>query len=284
MRVNVFSAAGQLGRKVVRELMHQGETPIASVRRPEKVVDMAARGIEVRQADYDKPDTLTTAFQNTEVLLLIPTSAPVEPRIRQHFDALQAAKAAGVGRVVLASFMAATPESRFLIAPFMLYAESKLRLSGFDWTIVRNGMYSDPLANWAPQLARSGRLPYPVQTGRVAYVCRDDLARACAAVCIEPGHSEQLYKLTGPKAYSMEELADALSQATRSKIRFNPVSEQEFIRVCREDGEPEEMIAALTSMYRAVENGEFEEVTDDIERLTGTPPEAIDRFLARKVA
>ena len=284
MKINVLGASGQLGGKVMRALLDQGAAPqdlIASARSLDKIADLAALGIELRYADYEKPDTLRQAFRDTDVLLLIPTLAPVEARVLQHAHAVDAARECGVGRIALASFIAAEPSSKFLIAPFMLYAESKLRLSGMAWTILRDGMYLDPLAEWAPALVDSGRLPYPVAQGRVAYISRQDLARALAAACLNAGHENRLYRLTGPAAISMPELAQALSQATGQTIRYEQVSEQAFADICRADNIPEPMVQVLISMYRAVDNGEFEQVTRDVEKLTGRPPQTVQDYLTQ---
>lgn len=281
MIVNVTAATGQLGRRAVQELLDRSIDVVATVRSPDRARSLLSAEVTVRHGDYDRPETLVSAFADTDVLLLIPSAVPVEQRIGQHFHALQAAKEAGVRRVVFASFMAATPESRFNIAPFLLYAESKLRLSGLDWTIARDGMYLDPIADWLPELMRMGRLPYPVREGRVAYLCREDLARALAAACIDERHSQQVYRLTGSRAVSMPELAEVISRVTGKAIRFDSVSEDEFVEICRAGDEPEEMISALLSMYRAVDNGEFEEVTDDVTTLTGRPAESVEAYLER---
>ncbi|MEQ9409170.1 MAG: SDR family oxidoreductase [Fuerstiella sp.] len=281
MIVNVTAATGQLGRKAVQSLLGKSVDVVATVRNPEKARSVLGSGATIRHGDYNAPDTLVKAFADSEVLLLIPSIDPVERRIGQHFNTLQAAKEAGVKRVVFAGFMAATPESRFDIAPFLLYAESKLRLSGLDWTILRDGMYLDPIADWLPELIRIGRLPYPVKNGRVAYICRDDLARSLAAACMDDRHSQRLYKLSGGNAVSMPELAQIISTVVGKTITFDSVSDEEFVKICKADDEPEEIITTLLSMYQAVENGEFEEVTDDVESLTGTPPEPIEIFLRR---
>ncbi|REJ65675.1 MAG: SDR family NAD(P)-dependent oxidoreductase [Planctomycetota bacterium] len=283
MVINVTAATGQLGRKVVRELLDSSDEIVATVRSPDQATDLANRDVEIRRGDYDEPESLHNAFRSTDVLLLIPSIAPVERRVQQHFNALQAAKEAGVTRVVFAGFMAAEPNSKFHIAPYLLYAESKLRLSGLDWTILRDGMYLDPVADWIPDLVQMGRLPYPVDHGRVAYICRDDLARALAAACVGNSHSRELYKLTGPEAISMPELAEAISEATKKPIKFETVTEQEFVEICQAGNESEEMIQTLLSMYRAVENGEFEEVTTDVAMLTGKEPMPIHQFLESRL-
>ncbi len=287
MKINVMAATGQLGRKVVEALLDQGAAPgevIASARTPTKADDLAARGVTVRRADYEDRDTMRAAFAGTDVLALIPSTAPVEPRILQHHDALEAAREAGVQRVVFSSLStAAFPASRFLVTPFLLYAESRLRLSGLDWTILRNGMYLDPIAGWTPELVEMGQLPYPVKQGRTAYICRDDLARATAAACLNSEHAGQIYELTGPEALSMPDLAAAVTRASGHRVRFDSVTEDAYAEVCRQGNEyvPEYLIDILISLYRAVDNHEFETVTDHVERLTGTPPEAAEDYLRR---
>ena len=129
-------------------------------------------------------------------------------------------------------------------------------------------------------MIRTGTLPDPVKSGRVSYIGRDDLARAFAAICTGDGHSERLYKLTGPRAVSMEELAAAVSRHAGTDIPFEAVSDEEYVELCRAGGEPEELIQTLLSMYRAVEQGEFEAVTDHVETLTGTPAATLGEFFA----
>ena len=286
MKINVLAGTGQLGTRTVDALLQAGaatEQLIVSCRSPEKARRFADLGIDVRHADFDVPESLAPAFAGTDVLMLIPGMAAVEHRIGQHERILASAASASVGRVVLSSFSAARTDSRFLIAPYLVYAEAKLRVSGLDWTILRNGMYLDPLADWAPELVRQGRLPYPVRRGRVAYISRDDLARASASALLQGGHSEKVYELTGSQALSMPQLAGALAAATGAPIAFECVTEYEFIEICSRDGVPDEIGEILASMYRAVDCGEFEKVTDHVELLTGTPAEAAESYLRRAI-
>lgn len=282
MKINVLGATGGLGSRVVDALLDRGIQPgdlIACSRSPDRLRRFKDLGIDIRRADYEVPETLAGAVEGTDVLMLIPSASDVEPRIVQHSNILDAARLAGVKRVVLTSSSAARTDSKFLIAPYLVYAESRLRTSGLGWTILRNGIYLDPLVHWAPALAAMGRLPYPVRRGRLAYVSRDDLARACAAACALDRHADQVYELTGRQALSMPELASALTYATGQAIRFDEVTEEEFAEICRADRIPEPDIAILTSLYRAADNREFEQVSDDIRLLTGIPPMAAEDYL-----
>ena len=287
MTIAVLGAAGHLGRRIVAALLDRGIAPedlCACVRTPDKAVGLWQANVVIRAADYDDPKSLVAAFADSEIVVLVPTFAPVEHRVGQYGNAVAAAVAAGVRRLVFVGFAAAQPNSRFLIAPFMLYAEARTRLCGLDWTIVRNGMYLDPVADWMPDLWSSGRLPYPVRHGRVAYVCRDDLARGIAAAAADSGHGQRMYDLTGPEALSMPDLAAAIGAAGNRPVEFQRVCEDAFADLCRDAGEPEAIIPLLISLYRAVDNGEFEAVTDHIERLTGTPPLSPAEYLRRRAA
>lgn len=272
--IGVMSASGQLGAGVVGHLLRNGVAPTglaALTRDPAKLRHFADLGVQVKPADYADCTSMAQAFRDVDSLVLIPTKSPVVRRIQEHANALEAARQAGVRRIILLSISAARPDSRSIIAPFYLYAESATRLSGMDWLILRMGLYLDPLADWAPELAATGQLPYPVERGRVAYVVRDDVARATAAAALSPGTRGEVLELTGPAAMSMTELAADLSTATGREIRFRTVSEEAFLNICLQGGEPPLISQILISLYRAVDAGEFARATDHIERLTGTP-------------
>lgn len=72
----VTGATGQLGRLVIEELLKRvpASRIVAAVRTPAKAAELAARGVLVRAADYTKPETLDSAFQGAERVLLISSS------------------------------------------------------------------------------------------------------------------------------------------------------------------------------------------------------------------
>ena len=80
----------------------------------------------------------------------------------------------------------------------------------------------------------------------------------------------------------MDQVADAISHVSGEKRWLLILSVRK--RLPRYAGRikvPEEMIGTLTSMYRAVDNGEFETVTDHVEKITGKLPERIEAYLQR---
>lgn len=286
MTINIMAATGQLGQRVVQSIIKDqssADNITASVRSPEKALEMEQQGVNVSYADYDDIQSMENAFRGSEVLVLIPSPDPVESRIIQHFNALEAAKKAGVRRIVFASFSCAIPESRFLFAPFLLYAESKLRLSGMDWTILRNYMYMDSILNSIPEFTETGKVSYPVRSGRIAYICRDDLARATATVALNSGHSGKIYQLSGSRALSAAEMAGVVSRVLDKSIEAEVISEQKYEESRRKLKIPEPFIRLLISSFQAIDNKEFETVTGDVESITGKPPESLEEYLKRSV-
>ena len=102
----VTGATGQLGRLVIDELLKKvpASQIVAAVRNPDKAQALAAKGIQVRRADYDQPSTLVSAFANVDKLLLI-SSSEVGKRTEQHKAVIDAAKAAGVSLLAYTSLL-----------------------------------------------------------------------------------------------------------------------------------------------------------------------------------
>ncbi len=96
--IAITGATGHLGRLVIAALLARGVPAgeiVAIVRDAGKAADLAARGVQVRQADYDRPDALTAALRGVDKLLLV-SSSQVGRRAAQHRNVVDAARAAGV--------------------------------------------------------------------------------------------------------------------------------------------------------------------------------------------
>lgn len=100
-RLFVTGSTGQLGRLVIGELLKQvpASSIVAGVRSPDHEVarQFSARGVEIRVADYARPDTLSSAFEGIGRLLMISSTAG-DDRAAQHQNVINAAKAANVVR------------------------------------------------------------------------------------------------------------------------------------------------------------------------------------------
>ena len=182
--IAITGASGQLGRLVVKELLKSipADTIVAAVRTPAKVEDLAALGVQVRQADYDQPATLDTAFAGVSKLLLI-SSSEVGQRTPQHTAVIDAARKAGVGFVAYTSILHADT------TPLPLGLEHKqteaiLASSGIPHALLRNGWYTENYAAGIPAALQYGVVLGSAGDGRIASAARSDYAAAAAALML----------------------------------------------------------------------------------------------------
>jgi NAD(P)H dehydrogenase (quinone) len=157
----VTGADGQLSRAAVAELLRRGSTRvIAGSRTPDKLQDLAARGVELREVDFDRRDTLHAAFVGVERLAIISADNLEEPgkRLAQHRAAVEAASGSDVKHVVYTSATAPYPTATNSLINDHFWTEAALFATPFDWTILRNQLYADVLLGSAGPAAKSGKL------------------------------------------------------------------------------------------------------------------------------
>ncbi|MDC1068560.1 SDR family oxidoreductase [Candidatus Kapabacteria bacterium] len=282
MKVLITASTGELGRKIIDSLISLGFPKfriIAGARNVEKAKEIYD-DIEVRHCDFDDKNSLLSAFDLCSLVHIIPTLDLPEKRIVQMNDTIDAAKEKSVHRITWSGLVASEKTSKFSIAPYFVYSECKLMQSGLDYTILRNGMYFDPVFDWIPDIIKMKRLKYPVSRGKIAYISREDIAYATAKVISEDGHENKEYNLTSPRAYSMEELAALIGGFTGTDVSFKKISDDEYRLLCYNDGLPEPITEILLTMYKAVDNNEFL-ASSDFETITGRQALSPNKYLKK---
>lgn len=146
----VTGASGHLGRLAVQELLARGvpaSAVVAVVRTRGKADDLADRGVQVREADYARPETLGAALAGVERLLLVSSSEPGQ-RAAHHINVIQAAKTAGTSRIVYTSMLNVDDTTNPLAGEHQ-DSERALREADVPFTLLRNSWYTE---NYTDQL------------------------------------------------------------------------------------------------------------------------------------
>jgi NAD(P)H dehydrogenase (quinone) len=201
-----------LGRLVIDELLKTTEAKniIAAVRTPTKAQGLIDRGIQVREADYSRPETLATAFKGAAKLLLI-SGTDLGKREVQHKAAIDAAKSAGIKFVAYTSILHCDT-SPLLLAVEHLATERYLQSSGLNYSLLRNGWYYENQTAAIPQAIKNGALIGASGDGRFAAASRSDYAAAAAAVLTGEGHEDSVLELGGDQPYTRAELAAEVTE------------------------------------------------------------------------
>jgi len=285
----VTGASGHLGRAVVRHLLDTLQVPpariIATSRKPETLADLAAQGVKVRAADFDLPGTLSEAFRGADRVLLVSTDALLEPgkRLVQHRAAVQAAADAGVKHVVYTS-LPSPATSHVSFAPDHLGTEQALGASGLGWTLLRNAWYAENLAYTLPSALASGEWVTAAGEGGIAYIARDDLARAAAVALAADSADNRIFTLTGTQALAARDIATKVAAATGKPLSVVGVTPEQLAEGLRGHGFPPVLADVFTSFDVATAAGDLGEVTDDFAALTGHAPSTFDAWLPGHLA
>ncbi|GHH66599.1 NAD(P)-dependent oxidoreductase [Kitasatospora indigofera] len=280
----VTAATGQLGRLVVEGLLARvPATEIAvAVRSPEKAADWAARGVDVRVADYGRPETLAAAFHAGDKVLLI-SGSEVGRRVPQHLAVVAAAKAAGVSLLAYTGVLGGD-EAGFRLADEHKTTEAAIRASGLPFVLLRNGWYTD---NYTADLAGTVERGGPVGSsgeGRIASAARQDYADAAVAVLTGEGHEGRVYELAGDTAWSFEEFAAELAGQTGRPVAFRNVTADEHLQVLLGAGLPAPFAEILVDVDAAIVRGELARSNGDLARLIGRPTTPLAETLKAALA
>lgn len=224
----VTGASGQLGRLVIDALLKKipANQIVAAVRNPEKVADLAARGVEVRHADYDLPDTLVTAFRGADKLLLI-SANEVGRRTPQHRAAIDAARRAEVGLIVYTSILRADT-SPLPLAVEHLETEQLIKASGLPYVFLRNGWYTENYTVGVQTALQAGAVFGSAGTGRISSAARIDYAEAAAAVLTKDNQAGRIYELAGDDAYTLADFAAVISEQSGKPIHYQDLPKADY--------------------------------------------------------
>lgn len=279
--IAITGATGNLGRLVVEHLLDGGVEPsniVAAVRSPDKAADFVERGVEVRKADYTLPETLQAAFEDVERLLLI-SSSEVGERVAHHRNVVEAAKETDV------DFLAYTSMLRADSSPMQLAVEHRtteemIQDAGIPYTLLRNGWYIENYTENLDQALQQGALYGSAGEGRISGATREDFATAAAEVLTGEGHEGAVYELGGDEAFTMEELAEEVSEQSGTEVEYHDLPAGKYAEVLQEAGLPEAYAEVLADSDQGIAEGHLYVDSGDLSELIGRPTTPLSEAVA----
>lgn len=289
-KILVTGAAGHLGRLVIKHLIEsQKLSPsdiVAGSRDTARLTHLAALGVETRRVDFDDKASLEAAFTGIDRLLIVSTDELGAPgkRLAQHRAAVEAAKAAGVGRIFYTS-MPQPEDSQITFKGDHLGTEQAIKASGLAYTIFRNGWYMENLFMSLPQALASGQWYTSAGEGRIAHIAREDIARAIAAGLAKPADGNVTYTLTGETAHTTEEIAALVRDVTGKPLAVVNLTDAQLSEGMAAAGVPAPFIPTIVSFDANTREGKIAMATADAETLSGVKRMTLKAFLeANKAA
>ena len=277
MKIAITGATGQLGRLVINKLKDRALATkiVALARSPENASDL---GVEVREADYAKPETLESALAGVDTLLLI-SSSEVGKRAAQHHNVIKAAKKAGVKWMVYTSLLHADT-SPLDLAEEHRATETELKASGIPFTILRNGWYTENYTGSIPGALAGGAFIGSAGEGKISSATRADFAEAAVAVLTGKGHEGKTYQLAGDDAYTLSDLAAEISRQTGETIPYKNLPEADYAAALTGFGLPEPLAQAIAGWdIGAAQDALFDD-SRQLSALIGRPTTPLSKAVA----
>jgi NAD(P)H dehydrogenase (quinone) len=281
----VTGATGQLGHLVIQSLLKKvaPNRIFAGVRSLEKGADLAALGINLRVADYSKPETLKPAFAGIDRVLLI-SSSEIGQRTSQHTNVIEAAKAAGVAFIAYTSLLGGNNSPLHALKGEHVATEDLLQASGIPFTVLRNGWYIENYnGNIGPAL-QYGAISGASGEGKIAAAARADYAEAAATVVAAAEiQNGKIYELAGDEAFTMAGWAATLAEVSGKPVVYNNLSEADYAKLLVSFGLPEGFATVLAESDTGASKGGLFDGSKTLSALIGRPTTSLKAVLSDAV-
>lgn len=266
----VTGATGQLGRLVIDALLARvpADQIVALVRRPDAASDLAARGVAVREADYDRPETLAPALAGVDRLLLVSSDA-VGKRVPQHRAVIAAAREAGVGLVAYTSILHADT-SVISLAGEHRQTEADLAESGIPVALLRNGWYTENYTGSLGAAVAHGTLMGSAGDAPLSLATRADFAAAAAAV-LTADDPAGVYELAGDDGVTLSDLAAEAARRSGKPVVYTDLPEADYRAALEGVGLPAPVAAMLAQADAAARDGALHDDSRTLSGLIGRP-------------
>ncbi len=278
--IAVTGATGQLGQLVIQHLLKKTSAGqiVALARNVAKAEPLKALGVQVRHADYSKPETLTAALNRISKLLLI-SSSEVGQRTPQHKNVIAAAKQAGVELIAYTSLLKADT-SPLGLAEEHIETEAYLIEVNVPHVLLRNGWYTENyLASIAPSLANGGFIGC-AKEGKISSSAREDYAEAAAVVLTSDEPQDgKVYELAGDESYTLAELCAIISEESGKSVPYINMEESDFAQALEGAGLPAPLAGVLANSDTGASQGGLFDESHVLSKLIGHPTQSLRQFV-----
>jgi uncharacterized protein YbjT (DUF2867 family) len=237
---------------------------------------LRSQGVPAVVADLGTPVSLPPAVEGVDAVYV---ANPCSPALAEHEGNLAVAAArAGVGHVVKLSVIGAAEDAPLTFGRMHGAAEDAIKAAGIPWTMLRPNGFMQNTLSWAGQIA-GGAIRGPVMHARWAIVDVRDLAATAVKVFESLAeHAGREYVLTGPEASSPHEQVEVLAAMLERPLDTVEIPIDAAQQQMRAAGVPDRTVDWLGELWRMYAEGQAQQVSPDIERVTGRTPYTFRQF------
>jgi len=269
---------GTIGRRVAKRLLKSGHNFTVLLKDVDKVSDLKSKKVTLVKGDLSKPDIIKKAMEGIENAFLLPPSTENQFKLEKNF--IDAAKEAGVKHLVKYSAIGADPDSPSTILKHHGQSEKYLKNSGLRYTLIRPNLFMQNFIDfYGQQIRKKKEIRLPLKNAKCGYVDVRDTARLINKVLTSNGSKSTIHTVTGPESLSCLEVTELFSEAMGKKINYVEIKLKEFKKDMVDAGVKESVAEAYSELYKLIRDGLYDQITDDIYKVTGRQPHTFEEFL-----
>ncbi|RUL94385.1 NAD(P)H-binding protein [Verrucosispora sp. FIM060022] len=270
----VTGATGRIGRALVDRLDRHAVARRAVVRQPRHVAEL---GGDVTLADFADPRSIRAALVPGARLLL--NGVPGPDFVHQQRSIIDLAAEAGVAQLVKISVRGAAPGA-LLAQGQHGEIDDHLRASGLPYLILQPVGFMQNLLPEVSFTDGEGRFYGSYGSGPVGYLDARDIADVAAALLTRPVEANATLTLTGPEAYTHQEVAETMTAVLGRPVHYVDLPVAAMAQRLRAAGLPSAFADDLARLMRDVGDGRWADTTDTVQAITGRPPRTLATFIA----
>ena len=282
----ITEATQNFGRALIDFLLNNG-VPLsriaALVINKKKGMDLLSKGITLRIGDYDDYSSLVEAFYRVDQLVLV-SGNDLQDRAKQHFNAVNAAKEAGVNHILYTSVERRNENGGSpvdFLSQSHIYTEKIIKESGISYTIFRNNLFMDMLPVFLGEEVVETGVYFPAEEGKTAYTLGADVAETVANVLAGDGHENKEYYISNAENISFRDIADMLRELSGEAVMYNSPDTETYINTMVTAGVSKEDAIFFAHIGEAIKQGEFYSTRSDLESLLGRKPASLKAYLKK---
>ena len=274
--VLLIGATGKIGRNVATRLAAGGTATRALVRDPAKAADLAEAGIELVQGSAGDPAALGSAMEGVDTVYLALGGMHDQEALEK--GVIDAAAAAGVGRIVKISVVGAAPDAIVNLARWHHAIEEHLAASGVPATVLRPNFFMQNYLGSAGSIAGEGKLYGNAGTGATSLIDDRDIADVAVAALTQDGHIGATYTLTGAEALTQDQVTEQIGAATGKPVAYVNLTDDQMRGALLGMGIPEWLADDYVALGVVQQNGWAAGTTNDVETVLGRAPRTFASF------
>jgi uncharacterized protein YbjT (DUF2867 family) len=276
----ITGATGDIGSKVVEQLLQRGERPRIYVRDAEKAQARFGDEVDIFVGDLADSATLQAALEGVEEFFLLNSGPQIPARDEA---AAKAAKATGVRHLVKLSSL--DVRQGLAIGAWHERGETAIRASGICFTFVQPTGFMSNLLAWARSIKSEGVVRSSTGDGRRAFIHTQDIAAVATEALTSCKYDGKSLPITGPEAITFAEVTGKIGAAIGKQLTFQSISDEEAgQRYAGATGAPAEDTEAHVALWRAIREGRLASVTDNVEHILGRKPITLDQWIQENAA